>query len=437
MEKVAPSERFRSELDEVLAGVGGEEDPIETVGRLGARLILQQALEDEVTGFLGRRRYERAGETVGHRNGYEPKTVKTTSGAMSLERPRVRDAGKLGFESRILGKGVARTHALESLVISGFLRGLSTRDVEAALEEVFEEPIASKSTVSRICEDTRERYRQWCRRRLEAHDIVYCFLDAIYLKLHPDDTPSEGVLVCWGVTLEGRKILLGLALGSRESCEAWLAFGRDMIDRGLRAPALVIADGAPGIWKAVAELWPDALEQRCTVHALRNVTAKLPERHHQEVKARWWKAFDDARSPGEATRELQGIIADYKAAYPSAMAVIERDLPALVLHLRFPSEHRKRSGRRMKMSRAACQCRSFCRALRSERAWSTPERSAGFGALALPRSVSHLVTRESRPVGGGHAFFAGRCLGLPVGDQLAIGTFGLLGERPLAGADLL
>ncbi len=237
---------------------------------------------------------------------------------------------------------MARTHALESLVISGFLRGLSTRDVEAALEEVFEEPIASRSMVSRICEDTRERYRQWCRRRLEQHDIVYCFLDAIYLKLRPEDTPSEGVLVCWGVTLEGRKVLLGLALGSRESYDAWLAFGRDMIDRGLRAPALVIADGAPGIWKATRELWPDALEQRCTVHALRNVTGKLPGHHHQEVKARWWKAFEEARSPGEATRELQGIIADYKTAYPSAMAVIETDLPALVAHLRFPSEHRKR-----------------------------------------------------------------------------------------------
>jgi putative transposase len=250
MEKVAPSERFRSELDVVLAGVTGEDDPIETVGRLGARLILQQALEDEVTEFLGRARYERVEETVSHRNGYEPRTVKTTSGPIQLERPRVRNASKLGFESKVLGKGVTRTHALESLVISGFLRGLSTRDVEAVLEEVFEEPVASKSTVSRIYDDIRERYRQWCQRRLDSHDIVYLFLDAIYLKLHPDDTPAEGVLVCWGVSLEGRKILLGLTLGSRESYESWLEFGRDMIDRGLRAPAaLVIADGAPGIWK--------------------------------------------------------------------------------------------------------------------------------------------------------------------------------------------
>jgi putative transposase len=148
--------------------------------------------------------------------------------------------------------------------------------------------------------------------------------------------------VCWGVTLEGRKVLLGLALGSRESYDSWLAFGRDMIDRGLRAPALVIADGAPGIWKAVGELWPAAVQQRCTVHALRNVTSKLPERHHQEVKARWWKTFDEARSPGEARRELQALIGDYQAAYPSAMLPVERDLDALVAHLRFPSEHRKR-----------------------------------------------------------------------------------------------
>jgi putative transposase len=342
MEKVAPSERFRRELDEVLAGVAGEQDPIETVGRLGARLILQQALEDEVTEFLGRRRYERAEETVSHRNGYESRMVKTTAGPMRLERPRVRDASKLGFESCVLGRGVARTHALESLVISSFLRGLSTRDVEAALEEVFEEPIASKSTVSRICEDTRERYRQWCRRRLEQYDIVYLFLDAIYLKLRPDDIPAEGVLVCWGVTLEGRKVLLGLQLGSRESYESWLAFGRDLIDRGLRAPALVIADGAPGIWKAVRELWPRALEQRCTIHALRNVTGKLPERHHAEVKARWWKIFDEARSAGEARQQLQVLAGEYRAAYPSAMAVIERDLDALVTHLRFPTGHRKR-----------------------------------------------------------------------------------------------
>ena len=97
--------------------------------------------------------------------------------------------------------------------------------------------------------------------------------------------------MAWGVTLEGRKVLLGLALGSRESYESWLSFGRGMNERGLRSPALVVADGAPGFWKAACELWPSADEQRCTVHALPSVTAKLPERHHREVKARWWGIF--------------------------------------------------------------------------------------------------------------------------------------------------
>src|SRR3954452_18174971 len=187
MKKVVPSERLRRELDDVLNGIIEEQDPIEAVARLGARLILQQALEDEVTEFVGRERYERAdsGGAI-YRNGSEPRTVKTTSGAMELERPRVRNAAELGFESRVFGRGIARTHALEALIVVGFLRGLSVRDVEALLAEAFGEQIVGKSTVARVCQDTRERYRAWCERDLSAHDLVYCYLDAIYLKLRPD-----------------------------------------------------------------------------------------------------------------------------------------------------------------------------------------------------------------------------------------------------------
>lgn len=342
MARIVPSERYRDQLEELIAGAGESRDPVEQIARAGARLILQQSLEDEVSEFLGRARYVRDGEAVGHRNGYEPRKVVTTSGPVELERPRVRDAEKLGFESKLLGKGVARTYALESLVISSFLRGLSVRDVEAALEEAFDEPVVSKSTVSRICTDTRERYRRWCERDLSGHDIVYCYLDAIYLKLRPDDEPAEGVLVAWGITLEGRKVFLGLALGSRESYQCWLDFGRDLIDRGLGAPALVIADGAAGIWKATRELWPGALEQRCTVHALRNVTAKLPERHQAAFKAAWWRSFDEAVSPAEAKAALIALADEYRAAYPSAMKTIDEHQDQLAAHLRFPSEHRKR-----------------------------------------------------------------------------------------------
>ncbi len=316
MASIVPSERLRRELHDLVAGAGDEPDPIEAIGRLGARLILQQALEDELTEFLGRERYERRGRPVSHRNGYESVTVKTTAGPLELERPRLRNASALGFCSEIVGKGVARTHALEALVIVSCLRGLSVRDVEAALEEAFDGPVVSKSTVSRICADTRERYRAWCGRRLGEHDLVYLFCDAVYLKLRPDDTPAEGVLVAWGVTLEGRKVLLGLQLGSRESYEDWLDFGRDLTRRGMRPPALVVADGAPGLWKAARELWPSALERRCTVHTLRNVTKKLPERHHRELKARYWRIFDEAGSPADARAGLLALVPDLPSEPP-------------------------------------------------------------------------------------------------------------------------
>src|SRR6266496_2646681 len=318
MARIVPSERLRRELTEIVAAAGDEDDPIEAIGRLGARLILQQALEEELSEFLGRERYERRGEPVAHRNGYERAIVRTTAGPLELERPRVRNASALEFASEIIGTGVTRTHALEALVIVSFLRGLSVRDVEAALEEAFDGPVVSKSTVSRICADTRARYRAWCSRRLDYHDLVYLFLDAIYLKLRPDDTPAEGVLVAWGVTLEGRKVLLGLKLGSRESYEDWLDFGRDLLARGLKPPALIVADGAPGLWKAARELWPEALEQRCTVHALRNVTKKLPERHHRELKARSWRILDEASSAADARSDLLALAGDYRTAYPAA-----------------------------------------------------------------------------------------------------------------------
>jgi putative transposase len=232
---------------------------------------------------------------------------------------------------------------LETLVICSLLRGLSVCDVEAALEETFDALVISKSMVSRVLEDARERYRVWCRRRLDEHDLVYVCWDAIYLKLRPDDEPAEGVLCAWGITLEGRKVLLGLALGSRESYQDWRSFGRDLIARGMRAPALLVADGAPGVWKAVRELWPAAERQRCIVHALRNLTSKLPERLHAEVKARYWQILDDASSAGEAKAGLLALAADYERSYPSAARVVTDNVDQLVAHPRFPRVHHKRT----------------------------------------------------------------------------------------------
>ncbi len=168
-----------------------------------------------------------------------------------------------------------------------------------------------------------------------------------------------------------------------------------MIARGLRAPALVIADGAPGIWKAVRELWPGALEQRCTVHALRNVTGKLPERHHQEVKARWWKAFDEARSPGEAhpgaARHHRRLP---RPATPQRWPSSKRDLPALVTHLQFPSGHRKRIRTTNLLERTFVEVRR-----RTKVIGRFPGETSALSLIwaVLELSITRLARREDEP----------------------------------------
>jgi putative transposase len=157
--RLSPAQRLREEIDGVFAGGEDLAGAIEQVAALGARLLLQAAIEAEVSAFLGRDRYQRAAASedarAGIRNGYCPTTVKTTVGPVTLERPKVRGTTER-FASQLFGKGVTKTNAVESLVIAGFVRGLSTRAVEATLVESLGEAAAvSKSTVSRICEDIR------------------------------------------------------------------------------------------------------------------------------------------------------------------------------------------------------------------------------------------------------------------------------------------
>jgi len=166
LKRVSPAERLRAEIDEVFAGGEDLSRAIERVAQLGAQLLLQSALEAEVSAFLGRDRYERAASCedarAGMRNGYCPTSVKTTAGPITLARPKIRSATER-FASQLFGKGVTKTNALESLVIAGFVRGLSTRDVEAALTEALGEAAAvSKSTVSRIWVASRIRCKSGC-----------------------------------------------------------------------------------------------------------------------------------------------------------------------------------------------------------------------------------------------------------------------------------
>jgi putative transposase len=227
------------------------------------------------------------------------------------------------------------------MVIGAFVRGLSMRDIESLCERAGLGKL-SKTTASRICQELRERFEQFKRRDLYEVQVAALFLDAVFLSVRPDG-PKEGVLVAWGFTERGERVLLAVMLGMRESHEDWLALGRDLIARGLGAPLLVVADGAPGLIKAVEQCWPASDRQHCAVHRLRNLLAKLPERERERIRAAYWQALDDATDERDGKQRLQTLVDELDGAgYTAATKCLADDLDALVVHLRYPTRHRRR-----------------------------------------------------------------------------------------------
>jgi transposase-like protein len=227
------------------------------------------------------------------------------------------------------------------MVIGAFVRGLSMRDVESLCEQAGLGKL-SKSTASRICSELRERFEAFQRRDLYDVHLAALFLDAVFLSVRPEG-PKEGVLVAWGFTEEGERVLLAVMLGMRESHEDWLALGRDLIARGLGAPMLIVADGAPGLTKAVEQCWPASDRQHCAVHRVRNLLAKLPEPQRERVRQAYWQALDEATNEHDAKQRLQALVAQLdKAGYTTAARCLADDLDALVVHLRYPTRHRRR-----------------------------------------------------------------------------------------------
>jgi putative transposase len=228
-------------------------------------------------------------------------TIKTTSGPLTLERPKLRSTDQR-FASALLGAQVTRTNALEALVIAGFVRGLSTRDVEATLAEALGPQAAlSRSTVSRICSQLAEEFTVWSTRSLAEVELDYLYLDGTCFRCHPG-ARAEPILVAYGITTTGSP-----------------GFLADLTGRGLRSPVLVITDGAPGLLGAVEEAFPATLRQRCTIHRVRNLLAKVPTAAQAEVKAAYWAIFDEINIPPgqaaveEATRRAQLFAARYSA----------------------------------------------------------------------------------------------------------------------------
>src|SRR6476661_1330919 len=320
--RVSPTDRVRAKIDELFASDRELPEILEEVARLGAQLLMQAALEAEVTEFLGRDRYQRSATAPdarsGARNGYRPATVKTTAGPITLERPKLRGT-TAAFASRLFGKHVTKTNALESLVIASFVRGLSVRDVEATLADALGDQAAiSKSTVSQVCQAIKTEYNTWARRPLGDVVLDYLFLDASFFRMHPG-SPAEPILA-------------------------------DLTDRGLACPLLIVSDGAAGLIAAIEQVFPTALRQRCLIHRLRNVLAKIPAGMQAEIRDGYWAVFDTEdlkKEPGPRLVELidarLGAFATrYARTYPAAMKIALTDREGLTAYLRFPPEHHHR-----------------------------------------------------------------------------------------------
>jgi putative transposase len=316
--RVSPTEKIRAEIDALFDGERELGEVIEDVARLGARLIIQSALEAEVEVFLGRARYQRAasaeGAAQGMRNGYCPATVKTTAGLVTVARPKLR--GTTGaFASRLFGKSITKSNALESLVIAGFVRGLSVRDVENTLADALgAEAALSKSTVSRICQAIGDEFTAWAGRRLDGLQLDYLFLDASMFKMHPA-ARAEPVLAAWGITTDGAPVFVALAAGGSESADAWGDFPGGLRGRGLRPPLLVISDGAAGLINAAESALARSLRQKCLIH-----------RSRKEIRcclriggSIWWYAHP-CQGPRSALVAVRGAAASSERASAAVAA---------------------------------------------------------------------------------------------------------------------
>ena len=263
MGRVAPSVIAREQLQALLAGgVERESNIISALVEVMVRLMVQELIEGEQGDFLGGRgRYERRGEgQVGWRNGYEPGRVRTAEGAIGVAVPQVRGAGE-PFRSSLMSFLDGNSEVLERLVSEMYARGLSTRDVEDAFRDATGEMLISKSAVSEITDRLWEDYQQFTARDLSDITVEYLFVDAVFESLRRHGA-KEALLVAWCIASDGRKHLLHLAVGNKESQACWTEFFRHMLDRGMRLPTTVTSDGAPGLIKAITVCFPASIRIR-------------------------------------------------------------------------------------------------------------------------------------------------------------------------------
>jgi transposase-like protein len=253
--------------------------------------------------------------------------------------PQVRGA-EGPYRSKLFDFLRGDSEVVQRLAVEMYARGLSTRDIEAAFTDEHGICLLSRTAVSEVTEVLWEEYEAFQERDLSDLGVLYVFLDGLYEPLRRHGIQREAVLVAWAITVEGEKVLLSLALGSRESHESWLGFLRDLVARGLRVPLSVTTDGAPGLIRAVEEVWPQSLRNRCWVHRMRNLLAKVPESMRAEVKAHL-VAIRDAPTLEAGQEAATEFLERFSQEFPSACSCLSEDLEALLNHLRLPWRHRK------------------------------------------------------------------------------------------------
>jgi len=339
MERIPASERTREKLRALIEGRSAIEDGRSELVRLAARLIIEEALEGEAKDALGRDYYARGGTPgAGYRNGYRPGRVPSAEGAIDYSAPQIADRRE-PFRSRIREVVRGRTEELEALAVEMYARGLSTRDIEAVFADGDGGSLLSRTAVSEVTERLWAEYEAFVGRDLSEFEITYLFVDGIAERLHLGQ-PREAVLVAWGILADGKKALLHLAPGTKEDTASCREFFQDMHRRGLPNPLLVASDGAPGMIRAIEECLPRSLRQRCLAHKMRNLQSKVPEDVWPEFKARAAACYQ-AASPALARLLRDDIATTYGTDLPSAVACLDDDFEACIVHLRFPLGHRR------------------------------------------------------------------------------------------------
>src|SRR5215207_3124679 len=342
MRRVAPSVLAGEELHRLLAGGADREANIVSAFVAAVtRLVVQELVEGEQAEYLGGRgHYERRdGGQVGSRNGYEPRRIRTAEGAVEVAVPQVRGID-MPFRSSLLSFLEGNSDVLDRLVTEMYARGLSTRDVEDAFRDATGELLISKSAVSEITDRLWQDYQAFISQDLSQITVEYLFVDAVFESLRRYGA-KEALLVAWCIDSEGRKHLLHLAVGNKESEACWTAFFRGMLERGMRMPTTATSDGAPGLINAIEVCFPASIRIRCWFHRLANIRAKLPDQTAADVLAHVY-AVRDAATLDSARAAADRLVNTYGRTYPAAIACFQDDLDALLAIHRVPARHRIR-----------------------------------------------------------------------------------------------